>query len=218
MAFPNEHIYFTVHWTVQGVSLESGQFGLRFDNTGSLTQTMVNNCATAVSTMWGSTGAAIENGYLLTFLRAAKVGTDGKYLPGSVSFDYTYASPVGGGGGTTTHRFPLQVAVASTLTTAFPRGQAHAGRIYLPWMNDALGSDGRFTSTIANTRSAALATMLTSLNTVLGPCNVFSKGIKTSTAGAKHVVTGVKTGRRPDVQRRRAKQMVESYGTTSTVT
>lgn len=216
MPFPNEHIYFTVHWLTYGTG-ETGQFGLRFDNTAPLTQAMVNACATPVQTMWSSAGAGIEDGYRLTFLRAAKIGTDGKYLPGSVSLDYTYSNPPVGGGGITIARYPLQTALATTLTTAIPRGQASKGRIYLPWINQALGSDYLFPLTQANSRSAAVATMLTALNVQLGPLCVFSKGTKTSTAGAKHVVTGVKTGRRPDVQRRRAKQQVESYGALSTV-
>jgi hypothetical protein len=217
MPFPNTHLYLTLHWIVQGASGESGQCGLRFDNTGNLTQQMVTDCASAVSTMWQSAGAGIESGYQLQYLRLAKIGTDGKYFPGSVSFDHIYSSPPAGGGGATTARFPLQVALATTLLTAIPRGQANKGRIYLPWPNAALGNDALFPVTSANTRSSTVATMITALNVILGPCNVFSKGTKTSTAGAKHVVTGVKTGRRPDVQRRRAKQVAEIYGTTSTV-
>jgi hypothetical protein len=220
MAFPQEHIYLTVHWDVQGASGETGQFGLRFAEIDDATQAMVNGCASAVSTMWTSSGAGIENGYLLRFLRVAQIGTDGKYVPGTISYDYTYTSPPAGGGGTTTARFPLQTALCTTLVTAMPRGQASKGRIYLPWTNNALGSDHKWTTTVANSRSAAIATMITALNTAIGgPCTVMSKGTKAApTIGAQNFVTGVKTGTRPDVQRRRAKQITEVYGTTSTVT
>lgn len=217
MPYPNNHLYLTIHWTSMGADAEAGQCGLKFDNTTPATPADVADCAAAVSAMWAHVDAGIEANYKLSYLRLASLGTDGKYLPNSVSFDHIYAAPVPGGGGAVQARFPLQTALASTLTTAFPRGQAHSGRIYLPWSNNALGADYMWSATIANNRSARVATMITALNAVLGPCNVFSKGTKTSTEGAKHVVTGVKTGRRPDVQRRRAKQIAESYGSTSAV-
>lgn len=217
MAYPSVHLYLTTHWSVQGASPEVGQFGLRILNNAAASQTLVDAAASAVSTMWGSAGAGIESGYHLEYLRLASIGTDGRYVPGSVSYDHIYTSPVAGGGGATTARFPLQTALVSTLTTATPRGQAHSGRIYLPWYNTALGSDALFPLTQVNSRSAAVATMLNSLALVIGSAAVFSKGTKTSTTGISHVVTGVKTGRRPDVQRRRAKQLGEAYGSISTV-
>lgn len=217
MTYTSVHLYLTAHWSVMGASPEVGQFGLRILNNAAATQALVDSAATAVQTMWASAGAGIEAGYHLEYLRLASIGTNGKYVPGSISYDHIYTSPVAGGGGTVTHRFPLQTALVSTLTTAQPRGQAHSGRIYLPWFNTSLGSDALFPLAQVNTRSAAVATMLNSLALVIGAAAVFSKGTKTSTTGATNTVTGVKTGRRPDVQRRRAKQLGEAYGSTSTV-
>lgn len=219
MAYTGSHFYLTAHWTVSGASGETGQFGLKFTNNGpGASQSLVDACASAVQTMWSAAGTGIEAGYLLQYLRLAKLFTDGKYIAGSISYDHIYTTPPAGGGGTVTARFPLQTALCSTLVTAMPRGQAHSGRIYLPWFNAALGADHKWTSGNVNGRSAALATMITALNTALGgSCAVFSKGTKNSTTGATNVVTGVKTGTRPDVQRRRAKQIAETYGSTSTV-
>lgn len=218
MPYPEPHRYLTVHWTIAGVNDESGQFGLRFAHNGAVSQTMVDDAASAVQTMWASSGAGIESNYKLSYLRLAQIGVDGKYYPDTISYDHTYAAPVGGGGGTTISRFPLQTALASTLVTAVPRGQANKGRIYLPWFNTALGSDATFPLTNVNTRSVAVAAMLSALKLVIGNPAVFSKGTKTSTEGAYNLITGVKTGTRPDVQRRRAKQINETYGTTSALT
>jgi hypothetical protein len=217
VAYPSDHLYLTAHWEVQGVAGETGQFGLRILSVSAASQALVDAAASAVSTMWSSAGAGIENSFLLRYLRLARIGGDGLYVPGSISYDHIYTSSPAGGGGTTTARYPMQSALASTLVTAMPRGQAHSGRIYLPWINQALGTDALYPLTQVNSRSVAIATMLTSLASAVGAVGVFSKGTKTSSLGAVHVVTGVKTGRRPDVQRRRAKQMAESYGTTSTV-
>lgn len=215
MPYPNIHRYLTVHWNVSGVTGdEEGQFGLRFDNPGAVDQDMVAACAAPVSTMWTSAGAGIESGYRLIYLRLAQIGVDGKYVPNTVSYDHVYSPVPVGGGGTTAARFPLQTALASTLVTNVPRGQASKGRVYLPWFNSALGSDYTWAANFIDTRSTAVANMIGALEFALGPCKVFSKGTKTSSAGLANTVTGVKTGRRPDVQRRRAKQVVEVYGST----
>lgn len=220
MTFPQAHLYLTAHWEVSGASGETGQFGLRFAGSpGPATQAKVAACASAVSTMWSAAGTGIEAGYLLKYLRLAEIAVNGKYVPGTISYDHTYTTPPAGGGGTVTARFPLQVALATTLLTAMPRGQASKGRIYLPWFNAALGADHKWTTTNVNGRSAAIATMITALNTALSaPVAVMSKGTKAApTVGAENFVTGVKTGTRPDVQRRRAKQIPETYGSISTV-
>lgn len=217
MTFPNIHRYLTVHWTITGVTGETGQFGLRFDSVGAVDQDAVDACAPAVSTMWASSGGGIEAGYKLSHLRLAQIDVNGNYVTNTISYDHIYAAPVAGGGGTTTARFPLQSALASTLVTAVPRGQASKGRIYLPWINTALGSDAMYPLTAVNNRSAVLATMIGALESAIGNSAVFSKGTKTSTTGAKNNITGVKTGTRPDVQRRRAKQISETYGTTSAI-
>ena len=87
------------------------------------------------------------------------------------------------------------------------------GRIYLPPISGLMQSDYRWTAGDADSRSTAVATMLKSLQQTLGgPAVVMSKGVKGNAAGASSRVLGVKTGRRPDVQRRRGKQLQEAYG------
>lgn len=215
MVYPNAHLYLTLHWTQSGATTEVGQTGVRFDSTAPATQALVSACAPACSTFWQNAVALIDNGFTLQFLRLASIGADGNYVPGTLSYDHIYSPvPAGGGGGPST-RYPLQVAWAATLNTAMPRGRAHNGRMYFPWPNTTMGTDFRFSSTDANNRSNALAAMLSSLNTVLpGDATIFSK----VGAGTKNLVTSVKHGRRPDVQRRRASALPETYGTNWNVT
>jgi len=215
MTYPNAHLYLTAHWITAGATGEVGQFGLRYDSTAPASQTLVDACKGAVQTMWSASTSAIYPDYQLQFLRLAAIGTDGKYVPGTIAYDGIYTSPVPGGGVTTITRFPLQVAQVVTLLTAMPRGQASRGRVYLPYLDDTIQSNWQWQLATTNSRVNTFSAMLSTLNTTLpGPLTVFSKGTKAApTTGAKHAVTQVQAGTRPDVQRRRANRQVEVRGT-----
>lgn len=203
----------TVHWTVTETTAETAQFGLKFAGSAASDQATVDACAAAVSTMWSSAGADIPAERRLAFLRLASVGTDGLYIPGTVAYDHVYAAPVAGGGALAAG-WPLQVAHVVSLLTATPRGLAHAGRVYLPPIDETLLSTGQWTTAQANARSAVFATMLTSLNaTIPGNASIMSK----VGGGAVHPVTNVRCDTRPDVQRRRAAQQIGVLGSLSAV-
>lgn len=206
MAYPNRHLYLTAHWHTAGTD-EKGQFGLRFDTTAAASQSLVNSVAGRVATMWATTGAAanIANEHLLDFVRLASIDTDGRYVTGTLAYDYIWGSPVAGGSALAGYTYPLQVAHVVTLRTAVPRGLAHAGRIYLPPIDEVLSSNFQWTAADCTGRNNTVASMITGLNTDFGaPCAVFSK----VGGGAKHNVVYVQGDTRPDVQRRRARQMV----------
>lgn len=219
MTFQRNHLYLTIHWKPSSYPLETGQCGIRFDQPTTVpTQTLVDACKSAVQTMWTAVGAKVPNTSLLTFLRLARIGTDGHYVPGSSSFDGTYASAIAGGGSSPV--FPLQVAAATTLTTGIPHGQASKGRIFLPPLSVApvFGGSDLWTDSDVTGRSTAVAAMITSLNTVLGgPAAVFSQGTVKGGGPLVRSVTGVYTGRRPDIQRRRAKGVLDTPGSPITV-
>lgn len=217
MPFVRNHLYLTLHWVPSGAPLETGQCGIRFDSQAAATQALVDSCKSPVLTFWNSVNTNIGPDFVLKYLRLARIGTDGKYIPGSVAFDATISS--GGAGGGTGNTYPLQVASAATLVTAVPRGQAAKGRMFLPPLASALSTDYRYPQATADARSATLATMITALNVLMGgPAAVLSKGTTRSSVGAVQAVTGVQHGRRPDVQRRRGKGVTELYGTKSNVT
>lgn len=217
MPFPASHLYLTLHWTNTSMPGEHGQTGVRFDSPHAATQTRVNALNTTAQTFWGALGN-IGTDYKLEFLRLARVGANGLYSNAS-SFDYLWGVGTNGfGGATSAVPFPLQVACVSTLVTATPHGPASKGRMYLPPPPAALTGSLRFGASAMASRSAALAAFLTSAGGILGgPAAVFSKGTARAPGGAVHAVTGVETGDRPDVQRRRAKGITETYSAVSTV-
>lgn len=214
MAYPNRHLYLTAHWT-NTPSNEIGQFGLRFDSVADASNSLVAAAAARVATMWAAATMTIPVYSTLTFCRLAAVGTDGKYIPGSPSYDYTFATPVAGTGGLTSLNFPLQLAHVMTLRTALPRGRAHVGRVYLPPMQQTIQGNFQWPVASTNNRNNTFAAMLSGLNTDMpGPVTIFSK-IGT---GTKQRVTAVNSDTKPDVQRRRAKQWPGTIGTAGTVT
>ena len=213
MTYPNAHLMLSIHWGYGASTSEKAQTSLRFDSTTPASATLVQNAAAAVSTFWSTATALVDHIYKLEFLRLASIGTDGKYVPGTIAYDWIYSGsvPGGGSGGTDLYKFPLQVSAVSSLLTGLARGQAHKGRLYLPYITSNIQTNWNWQSADITTRSTAVAQMITTLNTVMpGPASVFSKGTKAQpTVGAKHAITQVVTGGKPDTQRRRAKQAAE---------
>ena len=214
MAYPNGHLILTAHWT-NTPSNEIGQFGLRFDSTAPASVSLVTAAAARVATMWAATTMTIPVYSTLTFCRLAAVGTDGKYIPGSPSYDFTFATPVAGQGGLTSLNFPLQLAHVMTLRTALPRGRAHVGRVYLPPCQQTIQGNFQWPTSAINNRNNTFSAMLSGLNTDMpGPVTIFSK----VGTGAKQRVTAVNSDTKPDVQRRRAKAWPGTIGIAGTVT
>lgn len=216
MTFPNAHLYLTMHWGYASSASEKGQVGLRFDSTAPASQALVDACSTATSAFWTDATALIDHIFRLEFLRLASIGADGKYVPGTIAYDHVFpgAVPGGGTGGNDIYKFPLQVSQVTRLQTAFSRGQAHAGRVYLPYITDNITSNWNIQPASVNNRTNSFSAMLSALNGVLpGPLTIFSKGTKAApTVGAKQVVTHCVTDGRPDVQRRRANQLISVIG------
>lgn len=225
MSYPSSHLYLTLHWADGREPLEGGQVGIRFDSVVTeVTQAMVDAAKTHVQTFWQSAGALIPSSYILKYLRLAVIGTDGHYLPGTFSRDGSYGAGISTSNASVYH--PLQVASVATFKTERPSGIASRGRVYLPPLAAAIGADGRWSATVCNNRATALATMLSSLNAstafsgagLPAFASVFSKGTSKQPAGVRSFIKGVTIGTRPDVQRRRAKNMLEVYGTLAPVT
>ena len=234
MPYPSPHLYLTVHWKDQREPNEGGQFGIRFDTVATeVQQQMVDATWAAVEAFWIAPGAKIPAPYLLTHTRLALVAENGQYVPGTFSRDFVH--PTGRtNGSNTTNPMPLSCASVVTLLTDRPSGLASHGRCYLPPLATALGTDGRWALSDVDARATAFATMLSSLNTAIKQgipdggagsgfglpalASVFSKGTPKTPAGQSAFVRRVVIGRRPDVQRRRAKSQAEIYGTEKAVT
>jgi hypothetical protein len=216
LTYSQSHFLLTIVWFPTAYPAESGQVGLRFHVPGvSPAQAIADGCRAPVSTFWSSAGSKIPSSMQLRYVRLARIGTDGHYASGTISYDALFTAATAGA---SPPKNPLQVAAATTLATSVPKGAAALGRIFLPEIaSDA--SQTYWTDTDVDARSTAVATMLSSLGTVLGgPCIVASQGTQRHPTPISRAVTHVYTGKRVDVQRRRAKSLVEIKGASKTVT
>lgn len=206
MVFPNSHLYVTFHWAVMSGEIEHGQFGLRFDTTADGTTLERDAIRTAAGTFWSAPTSYIASRFQLQAIKYAIIGTDGKYPPDFEPVIDDFPAPYNGG--VSSRLYPLQVAHAMSLTTAAARGRAHRGRVYLPPMEVTLLANDTWSSTQVQERVNNFKTLLNAMNAQLdGPLSVFSR----VGAGTKRTVTGLAGGSRPDVQRRRARQIPEVY-------
>lgn len=216
MTFAAEHNYLTFHWSVPGVT-EQGQFGLRFAGPAMTLQSDVNGIAADAKIWWQDPTSNIQPNYNLVSVKVARIGTDGKYVPGATVWVGAVAQPAlaGGTGGI---QFPLQSATVATLRTAVATGLAHSGRIYLPPLSGLLNSSQQWSQTMVNASNTRLASFLSLLDgSTIGNLQIMSFGNAAIPVGPSRDVTGVQTDGRPDVQRRRAAQLSPSVGTLAAI-
>lgn len=213
MAYDRSHIYWTFHWKMlTSGTTEEGQIGLRGGTPGTPpTLTTVTNVGDAFQAFWIHTSNGPGPNYSFYRVKAALVRPDGKYDP---LFDPTVndRTPTAGGGSATVQA--AQIASATSLVTSRTSGRAYLGRVYLPPINGALLSTQLYADAAAAGRNTAFADFLTAMKAATGEEIYVMSSIG---AGTTNVVTGVKTGRRPDVQRRRAAGIREVYSAVDAV-
>ncbi len=164
--------------------------------------------AAVISAWWADADMTIPTNFRLVRVKAAQIDVSGHYPADSEAVIHDY-SPVVNGGGIGASPYPLQVAHVHSLTTAAERGRAHEGRVYLPPpVVNLSGDQWSWPDATCLTRATRFAELLFDLNaTFAGPATVFSS----VGAGTKRAITGVRVGDRPDVQRRRAGSLTETY-------
>lgn len=215
MTFPNRHWLFTAFGTSWG-GVEEFSFGFRINNTDPPVQADVDALVSATQTFWNTAGMGIDSQHSLIGIKLAPIGTNGLYPPGEDAVEALITPDPGPGAGG--NHWAPQCTMCVTTTTAVPRGLAAMGRFYLPSMTGAISAAGRAPSGLNTSIASATQTWFNAINTAtLGAISVFSKGNAATPGGAVHSVTGVRVGDVIDTQRRRRRQLVESYAT-ATVT
>lgn len=213
MVYQVVHNYFTVHWSPVGITSEGGQFGLRFAGPALTAQADIDAAAAQVKTWWTNAGANLQPNFNLNTVKCARIGVDGKYVPGATVWQGNVIQPAlaGGTGGI---QFPLQCAAVATLRTAFASGLAHSGRIYLPPLAGLLSSSQQWVQSMVNASNTQLGIMLSNLSGgPLGTLTIMSFGNASTPIGPANPVTACSMDGRPDVQRRRAAQVTPTVGT-----
>lgn len=142
----------------------------------------------------------------LTSVKAAPIGTDGRYVGDSVEV-FTAAAGIPGTG-PVSPVYPTQVALAASLRTP-ARGPGGRGRVYLPTTISSVGpNDGLISPTDAQNVAQRLGLLIDAMNADLTTGRVCVVSIK----GTRHEVSSVRVGRALDTMRSRRRSIEEAYG------
>jgi hypothetical protein len=132
----------------------------------------------------------------------------GKYLSQTNSNTWLIPPPVPDGNSTV--NAPPQLSVVVGFMTALLRGPASKGRIYAPTGGGGVDATGRLPVASQTQMNTATRTLLNAINAIQSAGNfkavVFSKEFQSVRA-----ITGVRTGRVVDTQRRRRTSLAEEY-------
>lgn len=219
MPYKEDHYLLTVKGTRASQSAtDEWQFGLRISESTAFTPANFEDALTDargdVETWWGAIRQLYGAATKVTSCKFARIGTDGLYEPQDrvSEQDITVALQPGT---SASPNLPGQIATVITLLTNTTRGLASKGRIFLPALSTAsVNTDGSIFGPHVETIADATVTLLNNLNNWPGgdTGQQFGRVIVASKVGAgeERDVTGIRVGRRFDVQRRRAEKFPEN--------
>lgn len=171
--------------------------------------------ADAVRDWFVSPGARISNSALLDRVKINLVGTNGRYVSQTDTFEREFEPAVAGN--KASGLWPPQCSVAVSLRSNKRRGPGAFGRFYPPLTVGDVQADGRIPAGQAGDMAQAAASLLRDLNLSAGltlqVVNASSVG-----AGTFQKVTSVRVGRVVDTIRRRNNALVEDYQEESVLT
>jgi hypothetical protein len=182
------------------------------------TQAQADQIRDAWRTFFTNSTSKFSNSWQSTLVKVSSIGTDGKSnVADTVFSDFSPAAV-----GATPERMPPQVSLVASLQGVSPRGVASKGRMYLPGIAAALGSDGKISSVDQGNIATNFQTFLQAVNAFAGTPNVVmlaSEGSlnrdgtpRVGGSGPKNSqVINVRVGNVYDTQRRRRNGLAEVY-------
>lgn len=175
--------------------------------------------ASAVSTWFSSATATATKPIStskLTYIKLNRINPAGHYAD-PTAMTHIYPSPVAGGGTTTAQPAP-QLATVVTLRTAFDRGRASRGRMYLPLCEGFVPAlaDGRVTAAEAIRVAGGVSSLINNVNAAFsswgGGGDTGHVAVMSNVGvGDFHFVTRVQAGRVIDTMRSRRSSLSEDY-------
>lgn len=219
MTYTAPYVYFTIggHFgATAGLGVEQWQVGFKLRQptgtpTGTQLQAFLESIHTDVVTFHGESNVSAGNVCIYDRLTAALIGTDGKYVGGSLQD--TTERPAGTnvpGAGVAT--MPFQIACTYTMLTSVGRGPGSHGRFYYPCLSRTWdGLTGQWNATLTGGAATAATTLVKAINTKAASNIPGNTGVWVmSNVGLSASVTHIEVGRVPDTQRRRRRNLVEN--------
>ena len=150
----------------------------------------------------------VPAGAQVDWIKAALIGTDGKYMEDSIE------APLTGVGGSSGGYIP-QASLCVTMVSDKWKDPGRYNRLYLPVSNQFVGSDWKATTTQATAVATNFKTMLLEIETLLQAIpathDTFAGVVSGTGAGSQRLVDSVQVGVLVDTQRRRRNKLAEDY-------
>jgi len=168
--------------------------------------------AAAMTTLMNDGSVAWADYSDFVSVKVAAIGTNGLYLTDPLVFEAAIDS------GASSNVLP-QSSIVLSLRSGFTLGKANYGRMYLPHTRSTLTAGGPFvasgdTDGIADAGAQFLNDVTTALTAEVTAV-IFPVILSSIGSGFGRGVTEVKVGNVIDTQRRRRRQLAETYSTTS---
>lgn len=178
-------------------------------------ENLLAHYVTCIASWFISGDSMISSAAKLEHVKFNRIGLNGRYHDQD-SHETVFTPIQGSNAGSA--KFPNQVALAITLTTAVNRGPANKGRFYSPLPSVPVEqSDGMITAANADLIAASATTLIEAISDTPGLDTASDPGVVVMSRklGAPYTrrVSGVKVGRVLDTQRRRRRSLSENYST-----
>lgn len=203
------HRRLTMIGTMGGNNDERFSFGLSLDETFfnlQPDQDMLEDMVVKTQAFFSAPTTNIHSTAVLTMVKLAKIGADGKYLEDALFVDGLTSA----GGGSSTVLHPFQVALAVSLGSA-RRGPTGRGRFYLPLPALVVSTDGTAGGGQLLEVQGSVKTWLEALGNREGIDPSVPSVVIASTKGYVSPVTSVRIGRVLDTIRSRRRSLNEAY-------
>lgn len=204
MAFPRAHLLLTPIGDAWSAT-EQWTFGLRVDRVALPSDGEMTTLLTHYEAYLKNANCSFVTQVRMLGLKAAPIGTDGRYPPDAGAKERLYATPITGisvFAGT----LPQSTAAVS-LWTAKSRGRGSKGRFYPPVQVHNIDATGRLPGSIPGVYAAAAKSLIQNIQTTLGAPVVVGSAL----ASTLLPVTAVAVGRVVDTQRRRRSSLAEEH-------
>ena len=218
MAYPSEFIKVDIIGDCFNQT-EIWNTGLKLQRTaplGSITEETLQVAAERVEEAWRTfftgSGPSPASNFRTLEVKAAHIGTDGRYV--GDAYTHFIDEPYSGGGYIGTTESPLpQAAVVATLSSQKQRGPASKGRMYLPGIAYDINSNGLMPLNMTTTISENFNNFIKDINDGGSFLNHPMEVILNSPVGQGEERPVNKTGvdQKVDTQRRRANAITSDY-------
>lgn len=206
-----QHLY--LQWGGKLPGNERWSCGFRMMNMGAGNaldaSTRLASYTNVITAFHGNGSVNISSLCKLDSVKLNHIGVDGNYTQETTN--ETILADLPGAASQSEPKYPNQVALAVTLTTAVTRGPAHKGRFYLPMVSFPITSNGAISEASGDFVSNEVDSLIAAINAVAPTKWKMAVFSRKAGAPTHREVLGNLVGTVYDTQRRRRRSLPENY-------